>query len=136
MTTTPTTDAERISRLEGAIDHMATSAAVERLEGKVDSNTERLEGKIDSNTERLEGKIDSNIERLEGKIDSNTERLEGKIDTYGARLEGALEHMATKAEVAQSEARIKDFTLKATIGLATIVIVGFSAMGAYLAFGM
>ena len=37
---------ERISSIEATLEHMATKADINRLEGKIDSNLERISGQI------------------------------------------------------------------------------------------
>ena len=37
---------ERISAIEATLEHMATKADINRLEGKIDANHERLSGQI------------------------------------------------------------------------------------------
>ncbi len=59
---------ERIAAIEASLEHVATKADINRIDGKIDSGLERLEGKIDTGLERLEGKIDINYERLSGQI--------------------------------------------------------------------
>ena len=51
MTNPPLTPEERLARLEGVYDHLATKADIARLEGQ---NT-RLEGEIKAESTRLEG---------------------------------------------------------------------------------
>ena len=53
MTNPPLTPEERLSRLEGVYEHLATKADITRLEGKIKAEGTRLEGQIT----RLEGEI-------------------------------------------------------------------------------
>ncbi len=39
------------------MEHVATKADINRLDGKINTGVERLEGKIDTNYERLSGQI-------------------------------------------------------------------------------
>ena len=48
---------ERISAIEANLEHVATKADINRLDGKIDTGLERLEKKIDINYERLSGQI-------------------------------------------------------------------------------
>lgn len=48
---------ERISAMEANLQHVATKADINRLDGKIDTGLERLERKIDTNHERLSGQI-------------------------------------------------------------------------------
>ncbi|MCY3669181.1 MAG: hypothetical protein OXH81_26280 [Gemmatimonadetes bacterium] len=78
MTNPPLTPEERLSRLEGVYEHLATKADITRLEGEI----KRLEGGIKAEGTRLEGKIT----RLEGKIT----RLEGEVKAAMAELKTEL----------------------------------------------
>ena len=53
MTNPPLTPEERLSRLEGVYEHLATKADIARLEGQIT----RLEGQIKAEGTRLEGQI-------------------------------------------------------------------------------
>ena len=55
MTNPPLTPEERLSRLEGVYEHLATKADIARLEGQIT----RLEGEIKAEGTRLEGEIRS-----------------------------------------------------------------------------
>ena len=46
MTTTPLTAEERLSRLEGVYDHLATKADVAELKAELKGEVARVEGKI------------------------------------------------------------------------------------------
>ena len=46
MTTTPPTIEERLARLEGAYEHLATKADIARLEGELKADMARLEGEL------------------------------------------------------------------------------------------
>ncbi len=46
MTTTPLTAEERLSRLEGVYDHLATKADVAELKAELKAEIARVEGKI------------------------------------------------------------------------------------------
>lgn len=48
---------ERISAIEANLQHVATKADINRLDGKIDTGMESLERKIDTNYERLSGQI-------------------------------------------------------------------------------
>lgn len=48
---------ERISAIEANLQHVATKADINRLDGKIDTGMESLERKIDTNYEGLSGQI-------------------------------------------------------------------------------
>lgn len=48
---------ERILAMEANLEHVATKADINRLDGKIDTGLERLERKIEINCERLSGQI-------------------------------------------------------------------------------
>ena len=54
MTTQDATLAERLSRLEGGYDHLATKEDLARIEGKLDASLARIEGKLDASLARTE----------------------------------------------------------------------------------
>ena len=82
MTTPPLTPEERLSRLEGVYEHLATKADIARLEGQLT----RLEGQIKAEGTRLEGEIKAEGTQLEGQI---TQR-EGEVKAAMAELKTEL----------------------------------------------
>ena len=54
MTTTPTIE-ERLSRLEGAYDHLATKADIARIEGELKADIARIEGELKADIAELKG---------------------------------------------------------------------------------
>ena len=46
MTNSPLTPEERLARLEGVYEHLATKADIARLEGQIKAESTRLEGTI------------------------------------------------------------------------------------------
>ena len=75
MTNPPLTPEERLSRLEGVYEHLATKADIARLEGQ---NT-RLEGEIKAESTRLEGEIKTESTRLEGGIKAAIAELKTEL---------------------------------------------------------
>ena len=71
MTNPPLTPEERLSRLEGVYEHLATKADITRLEGEI----KRLEGGIKAEGTRLEGKIT----RLEGEVKAAMAELKTEL---------------------------------------------------------
>ena len=82
MTNPPLTPEERLSRLEGVYEHLATKADITRLEGEIKAEGTRLEGEIKAEGTRLEGQIT----RLEGEIT----RREGTVKAAMAELKTEL----------------------------------------------
>ena len=82
MTNPPLTPEERLSRLEGVYEHLATKADIARLEGQIT----QLEGQIKAEGTRLEGQIKAEGTRLEGQI---TQR-EGTVKAAMAELKTEL----------------------------------------------
>ena len=70
MTNPPLTPEERLSRLEGVYEHLATKADIARLEGQ---NT-RLEGEIKTESTRLEGGIKAAIAELKTELHKGLNR--------------------------------------------------------------
>ena len=70
MTNPPLTPEERLSRLEGVYEHLATKADIARLEGQ---NTQ-LEGKIKAESTRLEGEIKAAIAELKTEMHKGLNR--------------------------------------------------------------
>ncbi len=82
---------------------------VDKLEGKVDTQTSRidgLEGKVDAQTSRIDGlerKVDAQTSRIDGlerKVDAQTSRIDGlerKVDAQTSRIDG-LERKVDKLE--------------------------------------
>ena len=71
MTNPPLTPEERLSRLEGVYEHLATKADIARLEGQIT----RLEGQIKAEGTRLEGQIT----RREGDSQGRDGRTQNRI---------------------------------------------------------
>ena len=83
MTNPPLTPEERLSRLEGVYEHLATKADITRLEGQIKAE---LEGEIKAEGTRLEGEIKAEGTRLEADIT----RLEGEVKAAMAELKTEL----------------------------------------------
>ena len=76
MTTNPPlTPEERLSRLEGVYEHLATKADIARLEGQ---NT-RLEGELKAESTRLEGELKAESTRLEGELKAAMAELKTEL---------------------------------------------------------
>ena len=71
MTNPPLTPEERLSRLEGVYEHLATKADIARLEGQIT----RLEGQIKAEGTRLEGQIT----RLKGEVKTAMAELKTEL---------------------------------------------------------
>ena len=71
MTNPPLTPEERLSRLEGVYEHLATKADITRLEGQIT----RLEGQIKAEGTRLEGQIT----RREGTVKAAMAELKTEL---------------------------------------------------------
>ena len=71
MTNPPLTPEERLSRLEGVYEHLATKADIARLEGQIT----RLEGQIKAEGTRLEGQIT----RREGEVKTAMAELKTEL---------------------------------------------------------
>ncbi len=108
MTNIPLTPEERLSRLEGVYDHLATKADIAHLEGQ----NARLEGEIKAESTRLEGEIKAESTRLEGKIEAESTRLEGEIKAAIAEL---------KTELHKGLNRNLYITIGAVVAVATLM---------------
>ena len=75
MTNPPLTPEERLSRLEGVYEHLATKADITRLEGEIKADITRLEGEIKAEGTRLEG----DITRLEGGVKAAMAELKTEL---------------------------------------------------------
>ena len=78
MTNPPLTPEERLSRLEGVYEHLATKATkadITRLEGEIKADITRLEGEIKAEGTRLEG----DITRLEGGVKAAMAELKTEL---------------------------------------------------------
>ena len=71
MTNSPLTPEERLSRLEGVYEHLATKADITRLEGEIKAEGTRLEGELT----RLEGELT----RLEGELKAAVAELKTEL---------------------------------------------------------
>ncbi len=70
MTNPPLTPEERLSRLEGVYEHLATKADIARLEGQ---NT-RLEGELKAESTRLEGELKAAMAELKTELHKGLNR--------------------------------------------------------------
>ena len=87
----PLTAEERLSRLEGVYEHLATKADLARLEGDL----ARLEGDLKAEMADLKTEFKADLARLEGATKAEMADLKTEFKADLARLEGA-----TKAEMA------------------------------------
>ena len=70
MPNPPLTPEERLSRLEGVYEHLATKADIARLEGQ---NT-RLEGELKAESTRLEGELKAAMAELKTELHKGLNR--------------------------------------------------------------
>ncbi|MXX36877.1 MAG: hypothetical protein F4Y91_04470 [Gemmatimonadetes bacterium] len=70
MTNPPLTPEERLSRLEGVYEHLATKADITRLEGEIKAEGTRLEGEIT----RLEGEVKAAMAELKTELHKGLNR--------------------------------------------------------------
>ena len=70
MTNSPLTPEERLSRLEGVYEHLATKADITRLEGEIKAEGTRLEGEIT----RLEGELKAAMAELKTELHKGLNR--------------------------------------------------------------
>ena len=75
MTNPPLTPEERLSRLEGVYEHLATKADIARLEGEIKAEGTHLEGQIKAEGTRLEGQIT----RREGEVKTAMAELKTEL---------------------------------------------------------
>lgn len=70
--------------------HLVTNvdlgAAVDRLEGKIESEVARLEGKIETQVARLDGKIAA----LDAKVDALEVKMDNRFDAQTQRIESMI----------------------------------------------
>ena len=70
MPNPPLTPEERLSRLEGVYEHLATKADITRLEGEIKAEGTRLEGEIT----RLEGELKAAMAELKTELHKGLNR--------------------------------------------------------------
>ena len=70
MTNPPLTPEERLARLEGVYEHLATKADIARLEGQIT----RLEGDVKADVTRLEGQIKAAMGELKTELHKGLSR--------------------------------------------------------------
>ena len=70
MTNPPLTPEERLSRLEGVYEHLATKADITRLEGEIKAEGTRLEGQIT----RHEGEVKAAMAELKTELHKGLNR--------------------------------------------------------------
>ena len=75
MTNPPLTPEERLSRLEGVYEHLATKADITRLEGEIKAEGTRLEGEVKAEGTRLK----ADITRLEGEVKTAMAELKTEL---------------------------------------------------------
>ena len=63
MTNLPLTPEERLSRLEGVYEHLATKADIARLEGETKAESTRLEGEIKGAVAELKTELHKGLNR-------------------------------------------------------------------------
>ena len=93
MPNSPLTPEERLARLEGVYEHLATKADIARLEGQ--------------------------ITRLEGEVKADVTRLEGQSKAESTRLESAMAEL--KTELHKGLNRNLYITIGAVVAVATLV---------------
>ena len=70
MTNPPLTPEERLSRLEGVYEHLATKADITRLEGEIKAEGTRLKGEIT----RREGEVKAAMAELKTELHKGLNR--------------------------------------------------------------
>ena len=70
MTNPPLTPEERLSRLEGVYEHLATKADITRLEGEIKAESTRLKADIT----RLEGEVKTAMTELKTELPKGLNR--------------------------------------------------------------
>ena len=70
MTNSPLTPEERLSRLEGVYEHLATKADITRLEGEIKAEGTRLKADIT----RLEGEVKAAMAELKTELHKGLNR--------------------------------------------------------------
>ena len=63
MTNPPLTPEERLARLEGVYEHLATKADVVRLEGQIKAESTRLEGRLEGAIAELKTELHKGLNR-------------------------------------------------------------------------
>ena len=135
--------AERLSRLEGGYEHLATKADVERIlvaverfraEAQIENERARAEARADNERLRLENerawaeaKADNERARAEAKADNERARAEARSENERLRTEFLAEIERIRAEAERNKADI----IKVIISVAGI---GAALMAAGFAF--
>ena len=123
--------AERLSRLEGGYEHLATKAdiervlvAVERIRAEGERN--RAEAKIENERARAEARADNERARAEAQIENERARAEARSENERLRTEFLAELERIRAEAERNKADIIKMIVRvAGIG-AALMAAGFA----------
>ena len=74
MPNSPLTPEERLARLEGVYEHLATKADITRLEGEIKAEGTRLEGEGEGELTRLEGELKAAVAELKTELHKGLNR--------------------------------------------------------------
>ena len=124
-------DAERLSRLEGGYEHLATKAdiervlvAVERL--RVEGERNRAEAQLENERARAEARADNERARAEAQIENERARAEARSENERLRTEFLAELERIRAEAERNKADIiKMIVSVAGLG-AALMAAGFA----------
>ena len=76
---TTATDGDRLSRLEGAYEHLATKADLERLRGDLQREMEQMRGDLQREMEQMRGDLQREMEQMRGGLQGEMERMRGDL---------------------------------------------------------
>ncbi len=77
---------ERVSSMEGAYEHLATKADLERLRGDMIAEIERARGDANTANERLRGDMNAAIEKVRADLISEIRASETRMIKWVAGL--------------------------------------------------
>ena len=70
---------ERLARLEGGYDHVATKAGLENIRGELKAGIEATRGELKAEIETLRGELKADIEATRGELKADIETLRGEV---------------------------------------------------------
>jgi len=121
MTTVPLTVEERLARLEGVYDHLASKADIAELRVVLKDDVARVESDLKADIARVESDLKADIAELRVVLKDDIARVESDLKADIAHVQTDVTHV--KVEIAELKGSVKILLIAMTSALALLNIV-------------